>query len=206
MTIEKHIAKAEADLEAGFPSEAARKRTLEELSRAYRAAREALMTAILAARTAENEEESHADYWGTASDLHQVREKHIALFAKYGQDAQAIRDLIAFRQMVKDAEIAAKLVDVKAEKIEAVRRSIMEEMERRKATFVEGLDFTRMWNELFPRADGKLTLPISVTAHWVHGHKGTVFLRHFFYLRGKLTPLNTIIAIAEALEKEQAGA
>jgi membrane-associated HD superfamily phosphohydrolase len=70
-------------------------------------------------------------------------------------------------------------------------------MEGRKAQFVEGLEIARMFNGL----------PVSVNAHWVHGHKGTNFIRYFFYLAGELTPLNMIMAIAQAheAEKEAAG-
>ena len=93
-------------------------------------------------------------------------------------------------------------------KAELIRHSIVEEMERRKAMFVEGLEIGRIFADLYPRKNkaGEIipsaSLPVSVNAHWVRGHKGTDFVRHFFYLRGKLTPLQTIMAIAQTLDDE----
>lgn len=201
--INRRIAEATSAFEAGFLSEAARKRALEALSRAYSDLRETLSDAILAARTTENDEQNGADYWAIPFDLHNVRDRHFEIASRYVSRFTEVRDLIALRAAIKGATIAPAParpeVEVKAEK---VRLSIMEEMERRKATFIEGLDITRLWNEMFPRKDGGIALPVTVNAHIVHGHKGAVFPRHFFYLRGKLTPLNTIIAIAEQLEKE----
>lgn len=211
-TTEDRIATAQASYEAGFLSKAAQKRALEQLSYAYAAIRSGVMDAILTDRgtfadldspTPEQERLS-ALYWAVPAGLHHVRERHFEALAAYPAFA-IVRDLIALRDAISIAEIApapAKPeIEIKAEKI---RRSIVEEMERRKAVFVEGLDVSRLWNELFPREDGKIALPVSVNAHLVHGHKGTVFVRHFFYLRGKLTPLNTIIAIAERLATEAA--
>ena len=85
------------------------------------------------------------------------------------------------------------LLPMQAEKVETVRRSIIEGMERRKTQDVDGLDM----------ADCFGGLPVTVNARMATNDKGIVFVRHFFYLRGKRTPLKTIIAIAEKLEQEQ---
>lgn len=196
-TSSHRIATAQAAFEAGFLSMAAKKRALDELNRAYRNEYDLLMVAILKACTPENADENSADYWGGASELHQVRDRHLDIFKRYGFDTQLITDLLALRAAIKDAEIApapAKPeIEVRAEK---VRKSIIEEMEARKAQFVEGMEIARLFNGLL----------VSVNAHWVHGHKGARFIRHFFYLRGTLTPLNMILAIAEAYQDEKKGA
>lgn len=199
------IASAQAAFEAGFLSMAAKKRALDDLNRAYSSAREAVMTAILAARSPETEKQNHDDYWAIPMDLHNVRERHFEIAARYDEGFAIVRDLIALRAAIKAAAIAPVPAKPEIEvRAETVRRTIAEEMERRKTLFVEGLDIARLWNEMFPREDGKLGLPVTVNAHWVHGHKGARFIRHFFYLRGKLTPLNTIIAIADQLERGEA--
>lgn len=208
-TAATYLAAAADAFEAGFASEAARKRALGDLNTSFDKLRHNLMGAIIAARTAENEEANHADYWAVPSYLHHVRPAHLATAAKYGDHFATVADMIALRDAIKAAPVAPVPVKPEAEvKAEAVRRSIVEEMERRKAMFVEGLDLGRVFAELFPRKNkaGEIipsaSLPVSVNAHWVHGHKGAVFVRHFFYLNGKLTPLNTIMAVAQTLDAE----
>lgn len=208
------ITSAQAAFEAGFASKAAQKRALEDLNRAFDRTRNALTDAILKARTPETEEQNHADYWGIPYDLHQVRDRHFEIAARYTEDFGIVRDMIALRAAIKAAPLAPAPVKSEIEvKAETVRRSIVEEMERRKAMFVEGLEIGRIFAALYPRknkdgtdAGPAASLPVSVNAHMVWGHKGAVFPRHFFYLRGKLTPLNTILAIADQLEREAAEA
>lgn len=191
-----YLAKAQDAFEAGFASKAAQKRAMDDLNCAYRYEREALMKTILAARTPETAEQNHADYWAVFADLHQVRERHFEIAARYADTFGIVREMIALRAAIKDAEIIAAPRNESAAKVEAIRKTITEEMERRKAQYIEALEIGRHFGGL----------PVSVNAHWVHGHKGTVFLRHFFYLRGKLTPLNLIMAAAEQLEREDQAA
>lgn len=208
-TAADRLANASAAFEAGFASEAARKRALGEINYAYDKAKDEVMKAILAARSPETEEENHKDYWSIPMYVHHVRPAHLATAAKYGNAFAIVPDMIALRDAIKAAEIAPLPVKPEAEvKAAAVRKSIVDEMERRKAMFVEGLDLGRVFAELYPRKNkaGEIvpsaSLPVSVNAHWVRGHKGTDFVRHFFYLNGKLTPLNTIMAIAQTLDAE----
>ncbi len=202
-TIEDRIIEVEAALEAGFLSEAARKRALENLNRAY----SELHTADHGAQI------SHANvtvglsgWWtqarseffssnATPFELHQVRERHLEIFAHW-TDAQPVRDLIALREMVKAAEIVKVERNTQADKVEAVRAVIVASLIDRKEQFVHELDMAHHFGGLH----------VYTNAHWVHGHKGGRWIRHFFYLRGKLTPLNMIIALAEQLEREKLAA
>lgn len=184
-----YLAAAAAAFETGFASKAAQKRALDDLNRAYSRARDAATGAMLAAKV----DTVSPDYWELPFDLHNVRDRHVAILEVW-TPGHAVADMVAMRAEIKAATIAAPVVNETAAKVETVRRSIVEEMERRKAQFVQGLDM----------ADRFGGLSVSVNAHWVHGHKGAVFLRHFFYLFGRLTPLNTIIAIAD--ERERAAA
>lgn len=205
---------AQKTFEDGFQSKAGQKRALDELNRAYSDIRDALMKAILAARSPETETQNHEDYWAIPSDLHNVRGRHFEAAARYVDNFGIVRDLLALRNAIKTADIAPPPARPELEvKTEFVRRSIMEEMERRHTLFVEGLELGRMFAELYPRTDKSgeamgpsASLPVSVNAHWVRGHKGTDFVRHFFYLAGKLTPLITIMAVADQLEREHEGA
>lgn len=183
-----------ADLfEAGFMSKAAKKRALESASRAYEEIRGIVMSEILDRRTAENEEENRALYWAVPMDLHLVRDKHFALLADFPIYARA-RDLVALRNEIKTATIAAIPVNTQAEKVETIRRSIIEELEARHANFVEGLDLSK-------RLGG---LSVYANAHYCFMQNGTRYVRYFFYLHGKLTALNSIMAIAETMEREEA--
>lgn len=219
-TTADRIALAQAAFEAGFASKAGQKRALEELNRGYNVIRDAAFSAQVDAApfqgskvelTAEQYAERNAHFRANdlPFDLHQVRDRHIEILARWTEEAALVRDLIALRAAIKDAPIAPAPEKPEAVvKAEAVRRSIVEEMERRKAMFVEGLDLGRVFAELFPRKNkaGEIipsaSLPVTVNAHWVRGHKGTDFVRHFFYLGGKLTPLQTIMAIADTLDRE----
>jgi hypothetical protein len=44
---------------------------------------------------------------------------------------------------------------------------------------------------------------VSVTPHHVTNQFGTSFIRCFYYLDGKMTPLNIIMAAAGQLEREK---
>ena len=194
MTATDRIALAQEAFENGFTSQAGKKRATEELSLAFSAIRTELTRAILAARTTENEEANNADYWAIPYDLHQVRDRHFEIAARYVTSFVIVRDLLALREAIKAAPIAALPVKSEIEtKTEVVRKSIMEEMTRRHQQYVDGLAVAHLFNGL----------SVSVNAHWVHGHKGTQFIRCFFYLYGRVTPLQTILAIADTLKREE---
>ena len=204
------MAKAPADriaaaldaLDAGFPSEAARKRALDDLNRAYCSIRDAAFDAIcsavrqIAAETADDDactalfRENELPY-----DLHQVRDRHFPILERFGAQHALVSDLVALRAAIKAAPInPAPQRDPAGQRAETVRKSILEELQRRKETYVRGLDLARRFGGL----------RVSVNAHLVYGHKGAVFTRNFFYLNGELTALQTIIAIADTLERETA--
>ena len=76
--------------------------------------------------------------------------------------------------------------------VERVRQTILKSLEERKADYVKDLDISRHFG-----------MSVSVTAHRVRHESGTVYLRRFFYLHGRLTALAQIIAIAGTLEREE---
>ena len=208
-TIDDYVALALDAFNAGFLSKAAQKRALDNVSRAFDLVTGATRDAILSEASATftdlstvELEQARIDwtnargYWAMPSYPHEYRAaKHGEIFERYGNRADAER-LAALRDAIKGADIAPAPVNETAKRVETVRRSIFDEMERRKAQYVEALEIGRLFGGL----------PVHVNAHIVHGHKGAVFLRHFFYLRGKLTPLNTIIAAAETLARERESA
>ena len=215
MTVEKYMsaaarntAEAHEAFEAGFASKAAQKRASDSANRAYDSLRDAhrveeidaapgqgvtgrdLTEAEYAARRA------YFDTNATPFDLHHVRERHIEIFAKLNEDRAAkVRDLVALRTAIKGAEIAEvepankPLKELKAR----VEDSLAELMSRRNAQFLEAVELIEIFKGL----------PVTINTHWVHGHKGAIFLRTFYYFNGKLTPLNLILAALEEHQRRQ---
>ncbi|MFS1428777.1 hypothetical protein LMH73_016940 [Vibrio splendidus] len=179
---------------AGITSQAGKKRVNFLLGNAFDSAKNKLQATILTERSecvgTEKEADLDALYWAVP-ELHNWREKHYSLFAQYPEHVDMIRKLVELRAATKAADIITIEKDAGKEKIEAVRKTIVDEMARKKQQFVEGLELAKLFNGL----------NISVNAHYVTNEKGTEFIRHFFYMNGKLTALNMIIAIAEELEK-----
>ncbi len=201
---DRYIADATDLLEAGFRTEADRRRANEAVGRAYNMIRDVTHERIIEiAREGisgwnDGSDKSWQAYVGVLNAhelphiLHLVKDIHFERVAGIPEFAP-VRDLIALRAAINVAEIIPVERNPQAEKVEAVRRSIIEEMERRKTQDIDGLDMTNRFGGL----------PVSVNARMVTNDKGVVFVRHFFYLRGKRTPLKTIIAIAEKLEQEK---
>lgn len=200
----RYLAEATASFERGFTTLAAQKQTLGDLNRAYEATRDITHDNIIAAARdaiADWQGEGYPAYIAYLDradlpfDLHQVRDRHLAIFEEFtgdGDFAARVRELIALRAAVKSAEIVRVERSPVEAKVEAVRKSLVDELALRRVQFAEGMDMARHFKGL----------PVSVNVHYATNQFGTTFLRHFFYLRGKLTPLNMIIAIAEAYEAE----
>lgn len=197
------IADACAGAGDSFASTAAQKRALDLVNRAYRIAHQLQHdAAIAAARPLADAGDPAAwnAYWSalrasdTPFELHQVRDRHLPLF-----DAVAIgdgvtlgaivRQLVALRGEIKSAPIAAAVAVTKpeAELAARVERSLGALIDLRRAQYASGLRLL----DVFGR------LPVTVSVHVVRGHKGAVFLRRFYYLDGKLTPLGVICALLE---------
>lgn len=208
------ITAALASFEAGFTTKAAQKEALAALNSAFGDVNGGHHRWAIEQADAEF---SHIDWEGLSDDdmrdtaiarmnaiharhdmpfdLHQVRERHLVQFEATG-DRSVVEYLLGLREAFKGAEIVRVERSENVEKVGKVRESIVALMERRKAQYVEALEL----GELFGG------LPVTVTAHWVTNEHGTTFLRHFFYLRGKLTPLLVIIAAAEELQRRKEAA
>ena len=197
----KLVAEAQAAFDAGFLSEAARKRAIASISNAYQMQRDNAHDACIdAANAAQLDGDARRDHFNAFDlpyDLHQVRERHFPTLVRWaGQnEAELVSDLLSMREAMKAAPVGiAKAAPTALEAKEAqVRETVREFMDRRHADFVRALDIGHIFG-------GRL--PVSVNAHTVWGHKGAVFTRHFYYLAGKFTALNVIMAAAQALEDE----
>ena len=188
-----HFDKATELFNAGFHSQAAKKRATDYLNRAYDLIKSQMQDEILEQRKASPEQfEALTDLYYSVPDLHHWKEKHDTLFSGYPLHVEQIKMFIELRGAIKVAEIITverPEIEVKAE---LVRKTIAEEMALRKQQYIENLDLAKLFNGL----------SVSVNAHYVNHHKGTVYTRYFFYLRGKLTSLNMIMAVAYAFEND----
>lgn len=210
--------KAEELFNAGFGSKTAQKDAIRSVTRAYESLCDAVRQEMLERRAAHfrvkelSDEEIAAlrtneeyfffvdkiGYWDLPA-LHHVKPKHDHLFSHLDGALDRVRVYADLRAAMASSEIRPPVKKNEADKItEYVRKSISDLMALRKEQFVTGMDITARLNEYHGCTNSKaFFVPVTATAHYVHGHKGTVFLRTFYYLGGRLTPLNTIIAIIE---------
>lgn len=194
---EENIAQAVAGFEEGFASKAAKQRCLESLNRAYDYIRDLEFSDLIdQAPEVGPERQAFFDSKVDAPfDLHHVREKHAPAFpARW----ERVQELVELRTQVKAADITPPQPkqSVARDALEArVTESLEQLMERRKAQFIRGCELHDIFGGL----------PVSVHAHYVTNQFGTTFIRRFYFMNGKLTPLNMILAIMEtkAREKEE---
>lgn len=195
-----------ARFNAGLDCEARRKESLSDLNYAYDLAREPLKAAALEDRFEVLEPYPHyemsapvkAVYWDLPSYPHQWKPKHAEMVrAAWGDRFEAllrdIEGIVALRAEIKAAPVnPAPVREVSPYEVKA-RAKIEEVMAKRKADYVHALELGEIFGGL----------PVSVNSHIVHGHKGAVFWRNFYYLSGRLVALNVIIAAAEELERRK---
>lgn len=193
------IKRAQSAFELGFPSMAAKKRCLSEISRAYECLKSSSYEASIMSYLLDHKKDFAPEkfeelYWGTP-DLHNWREKHTELYAElFPKHVSLIKELVEFRNVVKNAEIQMHdKVDEKALRRKAIMKDIKAMIEKRKTDFIEGVEMAHRFGGL----------QVTATAHLVYGHKGTTFVRTFWYLNGKFTALNVIIAVQEKYEADK---
>lgn len=204
----RYMMEASKLLDAGFCTKAAQKRAMQCLNYAYDRTRGLVHdTAIDTARGdrwqagEQPTEEAWKAYWEELNqyevpfNLHEVRDRHIAICETLGLPgcSQIIRELLDMRQLVKDTPVVPQPRDETKKRVEAIRMDLMEIIAKRREQYVEALDMARHFGGL----------PVTCNVHWVRHEQGTMFLRHYFYLRGKLTPLQVLLAAADTYAREQ---
>lgn len=200
---DRNFNKASDLLDAGFATKAAQKNANGYLNTAYSDVRE-IITQQVRCTYAPGPEHTDAQWqayvdrlneYDLPFDLHQVRDRHLDKAAEIdGIAADKIRLLVETRAQVKAEPIQPP--QPKAEKSEyqvKAERSIVEEMERMKTQYLRAVDLGRIFNGI----------PVTASSHWVVNQYGTGFPRTFYYLDGKLTRLNILIAAAEQVAREK---
>lgn len=189
---EQKLNKAVILFNNGFTSKAAKKRVIDQLNNAYDELKSTTGTKIcdmLRDNNLSKDEQAkwHDLYWAMP-ELHHWKDKHNSLFSAFPEYVAKTAKLIEIRNATKAAEMLVAETPAVEVKVEQVRKHIADEIAKRKVQFIDGLDLTHYFKGLH----------VSVNAHHVVNDKGTRYVRHFFYLHGKLMALNMILAIFEA--------
>lgn len=189
---DRYLTEATDLFNEGFSSKAAQRRALDSLNRAYDLQKGAIHDILLA--ETDRGEGWNDLYWGVP-DLHNWKPRHSEQFKTFAPQVAAIEQLVELRNEVKAAEITppakseAKVIE------ERVIKSVRDLLETRRAQFLEGCRLAEVFGKL----------PVSVNAHYVTNAHGTTFIRCFYYMAGRLTPLNTIICVLQTMkDKEEA--
>lgn len=194
----------------GFTSKAGQKRALDNLNRAYEEVRNAWRNVQLSNAPHNGERDLTPEMWADRTaffdamdlpfDLHQVRDRHFPMADHFTPGAgDVIRSLVDLRNAIKGAVITPPVKDETKVRAARVVEHIKDLMARRNAQFLEAIDLSEVVE------DGVVIHGLTANSHYVTNDHGTTFLRTFFYLRGKLTPLNTILAGAEEAARRAKG-
>lgn len=190
---DRYFDDAFAALNAGFRSEAARKAALADVLRSYEYGVKGLVHPRLLALPREARDEAwDALYWGIPA-LHVYKPKHDALLADHPDALAHAVACVELRNAIKAATITpvAPKVDPRQQEIE---RRVSDIIALRKEQYGRAIAL----GEIFGR------LPVTASWHWVTNQHGTTFLRTFYFLDGRLTPLGIIVAALQALEEQAA--
>ena len=129
-----------------------------------------------------------------------VRDRHVEVaMAEDPERGDMIASLVSIYNQIKETPVDRKMpkVDDEQTKMEKrIRKDIGEEMKRLKKCYLEAVDLGRHFGYL----------PVTANAHYVTNRFGTSFTRVFYYLNGKLTRLNIILAAAQKLAEEKKNA
>ena len=196
---EVSLTRAIAAFETDFTTKSAKKDCLGDLNSAYYALHNEHHGLVIDAAPKDFDQEriEHFQKFDTPFDLHHVREaKHRAAFEAFGEGYWTkVAELIKLREEIKATEVVK--VETKVDELKEVRakveKSLAETMDLRKAQVIEGFKLVEIFKGL----------PVSINAHYVTNQFGSTFIRHFYYMNGKLTPLSVILyVLQETAEKE----
>lgn len=197
---ETYLQKAEAEFNANFKSKAAQKRACSYVNCALELVVEEITSAILEFPH-EVRDTGPLDtlYWDLCGvSCHNFAKKSKNVVSLLGERAEEWMSLgeqcVALYTTYKTAEIQPVVVNTEQKQIEQhVQKTIMQTMEQRKEKFNRCLRLETLFG----------TMGVTANVHLVFGHKGTVYVRAFYYVLGVLTPLSTIIAAMQEADRQK---
>jgi hypothetical protein len=188
--VEFYVNRANEKFEAGFTSMASQKDALQNLGHAYDILKDDVRKFCLTFPREDRTEQQDNVYYSIPHNLHQWKAKHTSLVLSVFPHAETlttqIENLVELRETIKSAEIVK--VERKAnDKVATITKTIHEMIALRKSQFETGMKLCEVFGNL----------PVSMNWHYVVNQHGTSFIRVFYYMNGKLTPLNMICYIIE---------
>jgi hypothetical protein len=198
-----------------FSSKAVQKKALDLLNVAYGLAKSAFTDTLVRAAKSNPSEQLDALLWAIPFDLHQFRPKHeegiLRAKSSYPEDApewdtfnnacDALLDTVAqlqeLREDVKETPVVSRPPKVENPVETAVRAHVLEIHKRRNQSYLRSVDLGRFFREEYG-----VRLPLSASSHYVVNQRGTAFLRTMYYLNGRRTSLDVILATLDTLEGE----
>lgn len=190
MTNSERIAQALIAIETGFPSLAAKKRTIsslsfvyDEISREYRS-----ILNRMEEEDALTRERFEVLYWELPMSYHLLRQHHINSVASINAEiADRFEALAGVMESIKATEIVG-VVHTHSPVETRLRAKIANAL---KSQVTARIDYSQDF----------AGMAVTATAHIVDGANGTQFQRVFFFLDGEITALHKIIALAEEHER-----
>lgn len=172
-------------IDAGFSSKARQKEALEQVSHAWHMVRDEVLSQNYGGET--------NFVWEMPLDLHHCTTKKMDALRAF-EGIQGFDHFEFWVSQLRDLREAVKAVPVvkqapKNQKVAEVYQNV--------------IDRIKQHDDLVDVADIFGGLQVSATPHSVF-RDGKWFLRVFFYVNGKLTPLATIIAAAETIKAKKA--
>ncbi len=196
----KHLNAALERFEAGFATKQARQDALACLSRAYDVINEHLRANLIQVMRVEHEDlerrETASDlYYDLPMYLHTWRPATSArLLHVFPEDVEVVRavdELLSVREAIKAAEIRPA-TPKKDPRVETITQTIREMMEKRKVEYERGLALHDLFGGLIVWAN----------VHMVTNQYGTTFPRCVYYMEGKVTALDVILAVLDTKARE----
>ena len=166
--------------EAGFRNKAAQKEALGKLSQAYAIVLKEFKKPLYG--------DDRDIIWEVPFELHHATSKKIEALKKFGE-LQGLDRFESLTSELRDLREAVKLAPV-------VKQPTKNEKAAK--VYQSAIDRVKQYEHMVEVADMFKGLPVSATPHSVY-RDGKWFTRVFFYFNGKLTPLTTIMAVAETI-------
>lgn len=176
-----------------YKSKAEQKRELDQVNRKFEKETDAMRNGMLNLRDKGNPVLVNKYYYDLPHYPHQWNEGWSKVMSEYfPEEVREVEALVEMRNDIKNTPIDPKPEPKnKAEK--KIVESIKVIMERNKKNYIRGLELHEHFG----------TLNVYVNAHLVTNAYGTTFLRHFFYMDGKLTALNVILAVLQTIKDKE---
>lgn len=197
---ENYLTRADAEYQAGFKSKAAKDRACSYVNYALEMVVCQITDAILEQPYGERDNGTplHTLYWIlTDVACRNFIKKSAQVLPLLGDRATEWMVLgeqcVALYTTYKNALINEVPVSPVKEIEIKVQKTIKQMMDDRNEKFNRCLRLESLFG----------TMGVTANVHLVFGHKGTVYVRAFYYVMGVLTPLNTIIAAMQEADRQK---